>query len=187
MPSGYTAAIQDGCSFNEFILGCAKAFGACIDMRDEPQSKPIPDKFTASDYHLKQGRQAKAELIEIRALTKEVANKRAEAKYLEEIDSINANLTKTRTIQKQYKAMLKKAKAWTPPSSEHQELKSFMIEQIESSMKFDDMTKFYEKQNPIKLSGFTWKEKRIADITKNIEYHNLEYNKECEHVAKKNQ
>lgn len=40
MPTGYTDAIKDGISFNQFILSCARAFGALITMRDEPSSVP---------------------------------------------------------------------------------------------------------------------------------------------------
>lgn len=45
MPTGYTAAIKYGITFKEFALDCARNFGACISMRDEPRETPIPDEF----------------------------------------------------------------------------------------------------------------------------------------------
>lgn len=37
MPSCYTSDIADGkdVSFNDFVLKCARAFGACIEQRDD--------------------------------------------------------------------------------------------------------------------------------------------------------
>jgi hypothetical protein len=35
MPTGYTDKIKDGISFEEFVLSCARQFGACISMRDD--------------------------------------------------------------------------------------------------------------------------------------------------------
>jgi hypothetical protein len=38
MPTGYTAGVADGTitEFREYALLCARAFGACIMLRDEP-------------------------------------------------------------------------------------------------------------------------------------------------------
>ena len=38
MPTGYTLDLYNGkdITFEEFVLKCARAFGALIDMRDEP-------------------------------------------------------------------------------------------------------------------------------------------------------
>ena len=36
MPTGYTDKIKDGITFKEYAMGCARAFGALITMRDNP-------------------------------------------------------------------------------------------------------------------------------------------------------
>jgi len=44
MPTGYTAEIYEGekeVTFEKFALTCARAFGACITIRDEPMSASI--------------------------------------------------------------------------------------------------------------------------------------------------
>ena len=72
MPTGYTATlVEHGQTFPEFAMQCAKAFGACITLRDEPFDAPIPTKFKASTWHTKQ--QAKARALEKRlgAMNKE--------------------------------------------------------------------------------------------------------------------
>lgn len=36
MPTGYTADIKDGIDFKTYAMNCARAFGACVMLRDEP-------------------------------------------------------------------------------------------------------------------------------------------------------
>ena len=45
MPSGYTEGVASGkvTEFKEYALLCARAFGACISLRDEPLSLEIPE------------------------------------------------------------------------------------------------------------------------------------------------
>lgn len=186
MPTGYTAAIQEGCTFNEFLLSCAKAFGACIDMRDEPHDKPIPDAFEPSSYHLEQQQSEVTELAGLRMLTDEEANKRAEKAYLEEVDFINAQIAKSQEILKKYRVMLVKVGAWNPPSPDHEGLAKFMVEQIQSSIEFDDMTDWYQKKQSVKLSGFVWKEKKCAELVESIARHAKEYAEECDRIAERN-
>ena len=59
MPTGYTSKIADGIGFKDFALSCARAFGACIEMRDDPSDKPIPNEFKPNDYHKKRMAAAK--------------------------------------------------------------------------------------------------------------------------------
>ena len=50
MPIGYTSKLHDGDQpFNEFIMSCARAFGALVTMRDDPNDAPIPE-FEVSEY-----------------------------------------------------------------------------------------------------------------------------------------
>ena len=62
MPTGYTLELYDGkdITFEEFVLKCARAFGALINMRDEPRDAPIPERFEPSYYHLKELIKAKS-------------------------------------------------------------------------------------------------------------------------------
>ena len=53
MATGYTHAIEKGISFETFALTCARAFGACINLRDEPGSTlPTVDNIVDdTPYH----------------------------------------------------------------------------------------------------------------------------------------
>ena len=69
MPTGYTAGVADGSiiDFNEYALQCARNFGACILLRDEPLSSEIPE-FEPSDYHEKALTESKAGLSSFLAM-----------------------------------------------------------------------------------------------------------------------
>lgn len=54
-----------------------------------------------------------------------------------------------------------------------------MIEQIESSIKFDDTREFYKEQTQL-LTGQQWLEERLAKVIKDISYHTKEHNEEVE-------
>ena len=51
MPTGYTSKIKDDITFEQYAMGCARAFDALIDMRDEASDALIPEELTPSNYH----------------------------------------------------------------------------------------------------------------------------------------
>lgn len=53
MPTGYTANVPDGITFEQFVWQCARGMGALVMMRDEPTGAPIPERFEPSDYNAK--------------------------------------------------------------------------------------------------------------------------------------
>ena len=73
MPTGYTAAIADGVTFEQFALNCARAFGALIDMRDEPSDAPIPERFEPSNYHEKKIAEINDELVRLKEMSQDEA------------------------------------------------------------------------------------------------------------------
>ena len=81
MPTGYTAWIEEGATFEEFILGCARAFGACISMRDEPLSKQIPEQFKESSYDKEKVQEYIELLKKYESMTIEQAEIEAEKEY----------------------------------------------------------------------------------------------------------
>lgn len=67
MPTGYTANVHDGITFEQFVWQCARGMGALVTMRDEPTGAPIPERFEPSDYNAKRLQEAKDELVRLRA------------------------------------------------------------------------------------------------------------------------
>jgi len=62
-------------------------------------------------------------------------------------------------------------------------LKRFMIEQIESSIKFDCHN---HKSDIKKLSGDEWMEKEVNSAIRNIKYHSEGHIKEIERIKRRN-
>lgn len=182
MPTGYTAPIMDGITFEQFILSCARAFGALITMRDEPNDAPIPDEFQATDYHVKGLEKANADLAEFQVFTTKDYEAKAKEEFDQAIIHYNERKVKMETQCNQYQSMLSKVKSWIPPSSEHEGLKNFMIEQIESSIKFD----CYEPDVPTLPTPEEWANAKLQSIAWNIDYHTKENSKEIERVASRN-
>jgi len=184
MPTGYTAPIADGITFNQFVLGCARAFGACIEMRDDPQSTPIPEEFKPSDYHLTAGHRAKAELQRLLSLTEDQVAEEAEAEHTASCKSRQESATTNKALLAAYEDMLTKVEAWVSPSPDHQGLKEFMVKQIKESIDWDCDREYEE---PKRISSEEWLTARIEQYEQDVKYHAEKYAEEVERVTKRNQ
>lgn len=183
MPTGYTDKITRGATFEEFVLGCAKAF---IAMREDDSDATIPDKFEPSTHNTDALAKAEQRLFVLRNMSLEAANIAANADYSLEEVRVRESIEKTRRTIAAYKDMLYKVVQWEPPTPEHVEMKDFMIEQIKSSIKFDD-AETYHLERPVKrLSGEEWLAKAIAETKYSIDYHTEQNQKEIERVAARN-
>lgn len=138
MPTGYTAGVQDGTvtDFKEFALTCARAFGACVMLRDSPFG-PAPktiehdeccDKWLATATDDYESWKNKTD-TEKRQQWEEHCRSR-EAK-------INKIVVENEIKKKRYENMLAKVDKWEPPTGEHEGMKKFMREQLTESMRFD--------------------------------------------------
>ena len=183
MPTGYTSDISKGISFEEFALNCAKAFGACVTMRDEPNDKKIPDEFKPSDYHSKAIVEAEKRYKKLKSISIEQAEKEA-IKMFKAVQKQYNKWDKDKTeLKEKYELMLSKVRAWTPPSNDHKEYKNFMIKQIEGSIEFD--CSFYPRDFKL-LTGENWLKKEIDEALYDINYHTKKDAEERKRVAKRN-
>jgi hypothetical protein len=185
MPTGYTSDIKNGITFKQFIMGCARAFGALIEMREEPMTATIPDKFSESKYYDEKLLDANADLSRIQSMTKEECEQVSLDAHRIQVTSNNKHIQEHLDLQKKYEAMLAEVHKWIPPSKDHTELKEFMIKQIEESIKFDCNIEYYKK--PVKLlNGIEWKEQRMKSIVHDIEYYQEEKVKETDRIYGRN-
>ncbi len=173
MPTGYTAPIADGITFKEYAMGCARAFGALVMMRDEPQSAEIPEAFEASSYHKERIEKDAIELKELLALSPEVAAEKAKAAHEKHLAYHAEEILKDEALAEKYKTMLAEVEAYQSPSPDHDNFKKFMADQIRESIKFDCGTSYHrEAIDAAKLlTGPEWiasEKKRLED---SMEYH----------------
>lgn len=138
MPTGYTAKLYDGQdqTFEEFVLSCARAFGALITLRDTPEA-PIPDKFEPSSYYEGALEKDIQEIADNANRTDEQWEAMAEAEHQHAVASWEADEKTRQERGKRYMDMLDQVQAWIPPTPDHQSLKNFMAEQINDSIRYD--------------------------------------------------
>jgi hypothetical protein len=173
MSSGYTEKIKEGISFNNFAMLCARAFGACVEMREDPLSAEIPQEFKPSTWHYDSLQKAKQKLQEVRKITLTQAAEKAETEYKQRVKELTKRTEEMVVLFDKYNDMLSKIDAWKPPTKDHIELKNFMRNQITDSMKFDCDVEYYRKEikDLVKLSGLEWKKEQIQGCKQDIAYH----------------
>lgn len=184
MPTGYTAAIAEGITFKEYAMNCARAFGALIHMRDDPQDAPIPKTLPKDSYHQTALDNTIQELNDFKNLSKKnkrlmfFKHKRDTRAYAKE------TYLKKKKLHLQYRKMLVEVNRYVPPSPDHFNFKNFMKEQIIGSIDFDckDYGKYYSNTLK-KLKNLTqqeWELDTIKHIEWSIEYHKKELQEENE-------
>lgn len=148
MPTGYTAAILegDGITFEQYALSCARAFGAPVMMRDDPMDAPIPDKFDASHYHDEALETAKAELGKLEAMSIRERLAYGDKQKAAELARLTENLHKQGSNKLRLERMAKAVTEWQPPTPDHAEMKSFMLQQIKDTIKFDGDTDYHDRR-----------------------------------------
>jgi len=163
MPTGYTSKLHDGPQpFEDFVMMCARAMGACVTMREQSLSTPIPEEFEPSDYYARRVEEALAGLAEAEAWSPDVAAAKAADDFERRRASREQINSRSIAMRDRYQEMLTAVEAWTPPTSGHVGLKTFMVEQISESMKFD-----CGEMGPTDpcLSGPEFKAQRIAEMS----------------------
>jgi hypothetical protein len=185
MPTGYTAAIADGITFEQYALGCARAFGALITMRDEPADAPIPDHFEPSDYNQKAIDRSQAELDRVLGLSQEQAADERDEAYQAELESYKRRLAKAADLRTKYEAMLASVRTWEAPTPDHVEYKSFMEKQIVDSIDWDCDTSHDKAPGCKSVDG--WLATRIAELRRDLAYHTKAHAEEVERTDARNQ
>jgi hypothetical protein len=163
MSTGYTCSIVDGegISFKDFVLKCARAFGATNDMRDEFKAN--------TSYHDCTLERAKKELVRLKAMSIEEAEAGAMEEYKAMVAEEKRSIKDEAERRDKYNAMLKQVKDWEPPSGDHDGLKKFMITQITESIEFNCPVN-RGREEVIKLSGKDWLKKEIDKQLWDIKY-----------------
>lgn len=185
MPTGYTAKLMEqGEDFRTFALRCARAFGACVMMRDDAMDAPIPEKFEPSDYSVKVLAQAERDLKRLSKMT--AGQQMAYAQRAKRLDVANHKkwANDHRAEDARIDAMIKEVNAWMPPPALNG-MKDFMLEQLRISRNdceyWDDLTRKSEAK-----PAMDYYTDALAKAASDIKYHRDEIKKERERVDARN-
>lgn len=184
MPTGYTADVADGkiTDFKTFALRCARAFGATIMQRDDPMDDP-PKKREETEYYQNRLKESVNELEELKALSLDACEIKSDNEYNESMTYYRKSVAKYAAIKKRYLSMLEDVESWEPPTENHFELKKFMREQLQKSLKFDCD---YEPSRPKRKTAEEWKLDRMQLLGRNVEYYAKESQEEKERCQSTN-
>lgn len=185
MPTIYTSDIRDGISFKTFALNCARAFGACVEIRDEPGGgEKIPEAFKASDYHLKKAIEDYNKLLVLNNMTPAEAEREALAAWQQAEKYRLAKLEEIKNLRASYEAMLVQVIAWAPPTADHAGLRDFMIKQIEISIECDCRT-ICSIAPRKRLTGSEWAAQQRDELLELIADSEREYANEVRKAAER--
>lgn len=188
MPTGYTAEIENDIQFEDYVLGCARAFGACVHQRDE-NSNIKPALRQEDTYYAERLEKAKAKVQELEALKPQDRIEYGEKVRLEELSFQQKYFNDKILLKNKYEAMLQKAVDWTPPTPGHAELKNFMIQQIQDSIRHDCDTD-YTLEQITKLSQerpVTLFEKELTSAKRDVIYNTEQLEKNTKAIQESNQ
>lgn len=184
MPTAYTAPIYEGkedYTFEKFAMRCARSFGACVGLRDEPLDMEIDlDKhFQPSDYYKKGLERAEKEYKEflLNPPTVDELNKEYDEMMEKNLQERIAREEGNEQRKARYWDMLSQAQNWVPPTPEHCKLKNFMIKQLADSLDFD-----CGNYAPVTESREEYIEYRLSSnrFTREIDHYRELYQKEVD-------
>ena len=188
MPTGYTMEINEGKKFtrNDFIMRCARAFGALVEMRDLPMDAPIPE-FQPSTYAIENLERATKELKRIELLTNDKARAELEAEHQKELLSRKIAFNKNIELLEKYTKLIAEIETWNPPTHEHVELKSFCIKQLNDSIEWDCRTALDPFAAPEKPSLEMWIGKKMDFYNREIEYYEKDHRESVKRANGRNE
>lgn len=170
MPTGYTAKLMEsGQPFQEFVMQCARAFGACVMMRDDPMDTPIPERFAPSDYNLNRIAEAKSKLDMLKGMNSDDRIAFGEARKAESLTRDEKYLEKEIEQNNRLEEMEARVNKWTPPTPDHAELKAFMLQQISISKNSLDYTRHSIAETREK-SPLSFYDEAVASAERDIDY-----------------
>lgn len=189
MPTGYTATLcEKEQPFSEFVMGCARAMGACVMMRDDPFDAPIPERFEPSDYHTKKVAEAEQALASLDASSDDELSAEAAAYYHRRVRELRDRISKNIKTTYRLNLMLAEVEGWLPPTPDHIGLKDFMRQQLRSTIDFDGNSEWEEKElsSLRPMTAREWRQKESDRLLKEIEYHTKGHADEVERTEARN-
>ena len=192
MPTGYTKYIEDGdiTTGKEFLKLCTRAFGVAIDQKDDPLSVPTKTKFKPSQYYIDVYNKACEGLRDAKSISFNEAKLRLKSKHHKKIEDCKKCAEKYSDLRNKYLKVRQEVEAWTPPTSEHNGLKKFALEQIDMCIpSVESINEFINKsKEPLDLSDEAitkFIENNIAQYKDSVEYYKKSMNAEYERTQEK--
>ena len=173
MPTGYTAAICEGEeSFAFFVLKCARAFGACIEQKDDPLNA-LPEVPATRSYHSEALDKARARLKTLKKMSKKAREAYGTKARNDDIERSQHYIAEKLATRARLLKMIDKVKSWVHPTSEHAGLKNFMLDQLQQTLNYDGDPTYYQTElaKAEKSTPMSYYDAAVESAQWDIEYH----------------
>lgn len=186
MPTGYTADVEDGkiTTLEEYALKCARAFGACVTMRDMDLSIPAPKKIEPdTEYYDNRLKEAKKEFKKLQKMNDKQVAVMAAIEYKSELKSSKESHAERKIQYDRYVKMKELVQVWEV-CAELSGLKAFMLSQLNDSMKWAEPEEYAP---PRELTGSEWHARELKRARESIEYAAKHIEDEIERTKSRNE
>lgn len=187
MPTGYTADVVDGKvdDFEQFAKKCARAMGALVMFRDYSTDYIPTIEEVKAQGQIERWKNKISEAIEELYKFDSMTDKELEYEYnkvfIERREAYLRSKEVTERAAERVNAMLDKVRAWEPPSEDHIAFKTFMIDQLESTLHHDGRP---PKEEWYAVPDFDeWVKVRRDNLRRNIEYAEEQYTREVKNTT----
>jgi hypothetical protein len=155
-------------------------------MRDDPLDAPIPERFEPTEFYQRSLNEARAEVQRLEKLN--ASQRTAEGEGLKR-DAIVRNqqwLAKDLVTNARLNQMIERVNEWTPPSGEHEELKTFMLQQLTTSIENTEHIERALAEAKSKAAGQFFAD-ALTNARRRVMYSTEEQQKETQRVEGRNQ
>lgn len=168
MPTGYTSIIEDhdDATFEQYLWRCARAFGAFIMQRDDGLDAAVPLERKPDGYHEKYANECRERLRTAEGLTLDGAALAMKAENEQLLRFHEEAETERKKKCAQYDRMRAKVLKWKPPTPEHDSLKKFMLEQLDTG--YPDYMRKSDEPPRLATDPAAWREKTIESARENL-------------------
>lgn len=190
MPTGYTYYIENGdiTTGKEFLKLCIRAFGCCAGQREDPLSAPLVTEYKSDSYYKEQYEKSVKCLNEFKAKSIDEIECELESERINATNRNKERMHKKQSLREKYLKVREEVEKWNPPSSEHNDIKKFALEQIDMCM--PTVSEINDLQNSRNCNMESSVEDYILDnirlLEKDIEYYKRKMIEEEQRTASQN-
>lgn len=181
MPTGYTAPVESGeiTDLRPFALRCARAFGTFMFMRDEPLDAEVDwdriedtlrnNSLSDIKYHRGKLAEAEADLEALMARSDDEVREIMAEEFADGMARWQKSEDRRISENAKYEGMLDKVHQWEPPTPDHENLKKFMVQQLEASMW---RTLSMDPPDPDDYKDVdVWRQNEVEHVQRSLSYH----------------
>lgn len=190
MPTGYTYFIENGdiTTGKEFLKLIIRAFGCCAGQRDDPLNAPLITEYKSDSYYKEQYEKSVKRLNEFKAKSIDEIEQELESERINTMNRNKERMHKQQSLREKYLKVREEVEKWNPPSSEHNGIKEFALEQID--MCIPTVSEINDLKNSCNCNTESSVEDYILDnirlLEKDIKLYKMEMIEEEQRTASRN-